>query len=308
MSKLKQILVSEIVPNVTNHGRLVSSATPSKELLVSIFTANHTATQPLIVVKIDDKKAIPEMEQLLAKKLLVLKDYNMSLPFGDKKVKMDERTTFDYKIQPKYSLFAGFSRLTGFHAKLALTGQNDLVWCLEVDSEEEAIELSRAENAIRNTGVTRVSQKDIFAMALAMVKGCQVTTESEFGRKTGFTRNYTQRVWSLAVMANRLPEIEKQVLSDNLGDAGVKIEDIPHTLSKKMLDSGSVEAANALVVEEVASKAGNKAKAVSGKEILQIAEMASDSQIRTLLIAIASGATDLAKVTVGELNARTATN
>ena len=300
MSKeIKHIPVSQIAHSIDNNGRLATKLLSyDPDLAQSIFQANHTDMEPLVVVAIEDDKeataCLGRTQELLDALDLGEKGktVDVSVEDGDDATSVVKHAItadnlsipVDSKIN--FRAEAGHRRLLHFYLKWLTTGEDDLLACRVTDAKTGK-DLSRVENMIKQVGVQAVSDQDIYAITYAMLEDGTIRREVDLRNKTGLKRTRAQKIFGLAVKGHMFPKFDKQIREDKIqiGDKAVTLKSLPNGIGSKIKACKNFKQIQECLVENV--KPSEKApKTMSGSTIKDELMDRACEEVQALLEAI----------------------
>lgn len=306
--KIAQIITSEIANSILNGGRPFTEVAFNADLAQSIFQTNKTASEMLTVVPV---KA-DERDQFINKTQALLDNLDLgdkgvrtvveSLPVEDDeedktkhwKVAQDLLTIpVDSKI--KYRVVAGHHRLLHFWIKLLITGVNEELYCKVLDSKDESeLAMSEAENLVKNTGVTKITDLDIYGICYNMIKAGRVHREVDFRKATGLKRTRAQKSFGLALKGTMYPEFHAEIVEGRVqvGESFCTITELPNGIGSTIGKCRDMAEIRQKLEEKVTLKTGEKTKAIGSGDIKDILLGRASGPIHDLLTAIVEGRRD----------------
>lgn len=291
-----------------NHGRK-EAILFNPVLLTSIFQVNHTDSQPLLVVEItrDEARELHAKSQAnLDGLVLPEKGFTVSTSSENEEVEVIKHLinksdlnlpAFDETLPKYYQVYAGHCRLNVLQIKQIMTNQTDLNVCRVVDDIDQAKKLSILENGIATTGRTDLTNFDVWAIGLELLKKDIVGNEKSFYTALGVTRAYGQKLFGLAQKCKAYKKLESMVRkhqvplaapAEGMEQEYLDLKRVPNTLTGGLKKVTTFEDTLRVITEKVKVKGEKAPNAVSGAVMREIAGGAT-GEIAELLMALAGG-------------------
>lgn len=290
--KITTVKASSIICPEVNSNRMATAVGTKnlKSLIEKFLVSNNTVVEPLIVYPVtneNDSQSYQNIEDFI--EAYDGKDINFSVlqPSEDGEdlpakytlpSKLNVRS--DYKIKPQFAVSEGNRRTVASHIVSILTGEDLDIGVIVYPDKESA---DKASDCVNNNkeAFLKLSAHDHYAKARQLITE-GVLRESDYMKRTGVSRNISQKVFGIALVSNKWKSVGKAV-------EGLNWSKVKHTDGSRIRKVETAEQAIEIISEINMRESDNKPRAVAGKDIEALADAIGNPEFRDFLMAICEG-------------------